>query len=98
MRIAFDWDPTKAAANVAKHRVTFDTAMTVFNDPLAVSIVDPDHSVGEERWITIGASSKGNMLLVVHTWEEKSADGAYVRIISARRPSRQEARYYREGS
>jgi uncharacterized DUF497 family protein len=98
MRIAFDWDPTKATANATKHRVTFEDAMTVFNDPLALSIVDPDHSAGEQRWITTGVNSDGKMLLIVHTWEEKSVDSAYVRIISARRPSRKEARQYREGS
>ena len=68
MRIDFDWDPAKAASNAVKHGVTFEEAMTVFRDPLARSILDPDHGAGEERWITLGEASTGNLLVVVHTW------------------------------
>ncbi len=96
MRIDFDWDPAKAASNAAKHGVSFEEAMTVFRDPLARSIPDPDHSVGEERWVTIGEGSSGNLLVVVHTWEDIAPDRGVVRIISARRPTRNEARQYRE--
>jgi uncharacterized DUF497 family protein len=95
MRIDFDWDPAKAASNVAKHGVVFDAAMTVFRDPLALSIPDPD-SVGEERWITMGETTTGNLLVVVHTWVSTAPDSSAVRIISARRPTRNEARQYRE--
>ena len=88
----FEWDPLKAAANVRKHGVTFDEAATVFLDELAVSGADPDHSVGEARYITFGASSLGRLLAVSHTYRS----GA-VRIISARRVTRVERKIYEEG-
>lgn len=94
MRIDFDWDPAKAASNVSTHGVTFGQAMAVFRDPLARSILDG--ASGEERWVTIGETATGNLLVVVHTWTELSVDQAYVRIISARRPTANEARQYRE--
>jgi uncharacterized DUF497 family protein len=52
VRIGFEWDPAKAASNAAKHGVAFVEAMTVLRDPLARSILDPDHGAGEERWVT----------------------------------------------
>ena len=97
MPIAFDWDPVKAADNAGKHQVTFEEAMTVFGDPLAASMVDPDHPGAEQRWITIGADSSGKLVLVVHTWAETGPDRVLMRLISARRPTRAEARQYREG-
>jgi len=96
MRIDFDWDPAKAASNAAKHGVTFEAAMTVFRDPLANSILDRDSTPGEERWVTLGATTSGNLLVVVHTWNDIDADRAVVRLISARRPTAHEARQYRE--
>ena len=98
MRFVFDWDPRKAAANLAKHRVSFDEAMTVFRDPLALTIFDPDHSQTEERWITLGLSMMAKLLLVVHTHVEITRDETLIRIISARRPSRHEERQYERGS
>jgi uncharacterized protein len=96
MRIDFDWDPAKAASNIVKHGVAFEEAMAVFRDPLARSILDPDSPAGDERWITLGETSAGNLLVVVHTWADIGADHSAVRIISARRPTRNEARQYRE--
>ena len=96
MRIDFDWDPAKAASNAAKHGVSFQKAMTVFLDPLARTIPDPDHGADEERWVTIGEASTGNLLVVVHTWREMEPYRTAVRIISARGPTRREARQYRE--
>ncbi len=96
-RIDFDWDPKKEASNRTKHGVAFELAMTVFRDPLAGTIFDPEHGGGEERWITLGESADGTLVLVVHTWAQTSADHALVRIISARRPTRREARQYKEG-
>lgn len=96
MRIDFDWDLAKAVANLAKHGVTFEEAMTVFRDPLARSILDRDQGSGEERWITLGETSSGNLLVVVHTWMDLDADRSAARIISARRPTANEARQYRE--
>jgi len=93
--IIFDWDPAKAASNLRKQRVRFEEAMLVFVDPRALSLLDDDGSVGEDRWITLGATATG-LRLLVHTWTELDADRVAVRIISARRPTRREAWRYRE--
>jgi uncharacterized protein len=85
----FTWDSRKAAANLKKHDVPFSEASTVFADSLSATIPDPDHSVGEHRFITMGVSSSGRLLVVCHT----EATGS-IRIISARRATRHEkARY-----
>jgi uncharacterized protein len=96
VRIDFHWDPGKAASNAAKHGVTFEAAMTVFRDPLARSIPDRDSAPGEERWVTLGETTRGHLLVVVHTWNDINPDRSAVRIISARRPTPGEARQYRE--
>ena len=96
MRIDFDWDPAKAASNAAKHGITFEETITVFRDPLARSILDRASSEDEERWVTIGETAAGHLLVVVHTWNDVDADRAAVSIISARRPTINEARQYRE--
>ena len=88
----FEWDRTKAERNVKRHRVSFDEAVTVFYDPLAATFEDPDHSVGEHRLITVGNSSLGRLLVVVHV-----VRGDYIRIISAREANRYERRRYEEG-
>jgi hypothetical protein len=95
MRIEFDWDPAKAASNRERHGVTFDDAMAVFLDPLALSRPDDD-SLDEERWVTLGAAGPGRLLLVVHTYIDQQSDTLTVRIISARRPTRRETRQYAE--
>jgi uncharacterized DUF497 family protein len=95
-RIEFDWDPAKARSNVAKHGVTFDQAMGVFADPLALSRLDDDQRADEERWITLGMAGVGRLLLVVHTHIELSGDRIAIRIISARRATRREARQYED--
>jgi uncharacterized DUF497 family protein len=97
-RIDFDWDPNKEASNRTKHGVPLELAMTVFRDPLAATILDNEHGADEERWITLGESANGTLIVVVHTWVQTSADHALVRIISARRPTPREARQYKEGS
>jgi uncharacterized DUF497 family protein len=96
VRIIFGWDPAKAASNAVKHGATFEEAMAVFRDPLARSILERDSAPGEERWVTVGATTSGNLLVVVHTWSDIDGDRAAVRIISARRPTSHEARQYRE--
>jgi uncharacterized DUF497 family protein len=75
----FEWDRDKAEANLRKHKVSFDEAATIFFDPLSATIPDPDHSVGERRFITIGSSSRGRLLVVAHTER-----GSTLRIITAR--------------
>jgi uncharacterized protein len=83
----FEWDRSKAQWNLRKHRVSFDEAVTVFYDPLSATVDDPDHSIGEQRLITIGYSSRRRLLVVSHTER-----GSAVRIISARRATARERR------
>ena len=85
----YECDPEKAAANLHKHKVSFDEAASVFLDPLALTFSDPDHSQEEDRAITIGASSKQRVLFVSHCER-----GDRVRIISARRATRKERVQY----
>lgn len=95
MRLEFDWDPAKAASNLAKHEVSFEDAMTIFLDPLALSRPD-DASDTEERWVTIGQSRDTRLLLVVHTHVELGEHHAYIRIISARKPTKRERWQYEQ--
>ncbi len=85
----FEWDEDKAASNREKHGVSFEEATTVFGDVLAATFDDPDHSFGEQRFITIGESKDGDLLVVAHT----DRNGT-IRIISARDATRQERRFY----
>ena len=82
MGLRFEWDRRKAARNLSKHGLSFDEASTVFAE---LTIPDPDHSEDEERWITVGQSNRGRLLVVVHT-----EDGNTVRIISAREAEKRE--------
>jgi len=85
--VRFEWDRKKAATNFKKHKVSFDEAVTVFYDPLSATFNDPDHSIGEERFITIGYSSSSRLLVVTYTER-----GAAVRLINARPASAKEKR------
>jgi uncharacterized DUF497 family protein len=87
----FEWDPEKAGANLAAHKVSFEEAVTVFQDPLAVVHADPDHSEAERREILIGHSVGGPLLLVSFTDRQ-----GRIRIISARQATRRERREYEE--
>lgn len=89
----FEWNLDKAALNFEKHDVSFQEAATVFNDLLSVTFPDPDHSIRENRYVIIGISQYGQLLVVAHTDR-----GDKVRIISARKVTRQERRFYEEGS
>jgi uncharacterized protein len=91
MDLRFTWDPRKAAANLRKHRVGFPEAATAFADPLSITIVDPDHSIEEERFILIGQSERGRLVVAAHTER-----GDLIRIISARLPTRAERDIYEE--
>ena len=75
----FEWDPEKAKRNLKNHAVSFDESVTVFYDPLSATFDDPDHSIGEHRYITIGFSSRSRLLVVGHTDREE-----IIRIINAR--------------
>jgi len=91
--VNFEWDPRKAAQNRRKHRVSFHEAATVFGDPLAMTYDDPDHSVVEHRFITVGVSDAGRLLIVAHA---DKADN--IRIISARKMTLRERNHYEEKS
>ena len=86
-----EWDPKKARKNATKHKVSFEEAATAPVDPLAITIPDPDHSVGERRFITFGSSAKRRLLIVSFTWR-----GETIRVISARLATRQEKEIYEE--
>jgi uncharacterized DUF497 family protein len=88
----FEWDLQKADSNLKKHGVSFQEAASVLGDALSITYHDPDHSVREHRFITVGTSRTGRVLMVAHTDR-----GDNVRIISARKTTRQERRYYEEG-
>ena len=90
----FEWDPTKARDNVRKHRVAFERAATIFLDPHALSELDQEESGEEDRWITLGLDRTGVLLVVVHTFREETESSARIRLISARKPTRNEAKHY----
>ena len=90
--MTFEWDQQKAQSNLVKHGISFKQAQTVFDDPLYVDFYDPDHSQNENRYIIIGASSMGHILLVSYTER-----GNITRIISARKVTKQEFKTYQEG-
>lgn len=87
----FEWDAAKAEVNERKHGVTFEEALTVFFDPLALIIDDPLHSEEEERWILFGRSDHGRFLAVMFTER-----GEVIRLISARQMSPRERRAYEQ--
>jgi hypothetical protein len=91
--MTFEWDPRKAAANLRKHGVSFHAGAMVLADPLAITWPDPDHSAGEQRFITVGLAPGGRVLLVAHTDR-----GDRLRIISVRPTTRRERRHYEEGT
>ncbi len=92
----FEWDSKKAALNIKKHRISFQIACTIFNDPLHLSIVDLD-TTSEERWITMGRAINNVLLVVVHTYKHRHAKVDIIRIISARKASKKEKIDYEEG-
>ena len=81
----FEWDGSKSASNLKKHRVSFDEGVTVFYDPLAATFDDPDHSQDESRLVTVGYSAQGRLLVICHVER-----GGAVRLISARRATPRE--------
>jgi uncharacterized DUF497 family protein len=89
--VNFEWDPGKDSQNRRKHRVSFQVAATIFGDPLATTYHDPDHSAAEQRFITVGMSSAGRVLIVAHTDRNEN-----VRIISARKATQRERKHYEE--
>jgi len=88
----FEWDENKAAVNLSKHKISFEEAKTVFDDPLYVDLYDPDHSDEEDRYIIVGESQQSNLLIVSYTER-----GDFMRLISARKVTRVEREVYEEG-
>lgn len=90
--IQFEWDEAKAAANLKKHQVSFEEALSIFFDEFGVQFFDDDHSSGEDRFLMLGMSSRAKLLIVCHC---ERNHGATVRIISARKATRRESAFYR---
>jgi len=90
-KLQFEWNPAKARANLKKHGVSFEEASTIFDDPKFISFLDDEHSAEEERHITIGLSEKLRLLMAAHTERKKR-----IRIISARKATKNEETFYNE--
>lgn len=94
LQLDITWDPVKAQANTTKHSVTFMQAATVLLDALALTVFDAAHSEFEERWFTLGMSSQGRLLAVLHTYQHTESINVRVRIVSAREATRRERQQY----
>ena len=90
----FEWDPKKAQSNREKHGVSFEEGATVFLDPMAMTLYDPDHSGPEDRWITMGISKSGRLLIVCHTFHEENSESISIRIFSSRKANKREIQEY----
>ena len=95
MNYYFNWDFNKAISNEKKHKITFERATSVFKDPNALTIFDLEHSNNDDRWITLGIDNRGILIVVIHnyTFKEKNS---YIRIISARKATKNEFSKYLE--
>jgi uncharacterized DUF497 family protein len=91
MAAQFEWDPKKAKANLSKHDISFEEASTIFDDPMFITFLDNEHSIDEERYITIELSSKARLLMIAHAERNNR-----MRIISARKATKNEEKYYQE--
>ncbi len=92
--ITFEWDPTKAAANLKKHRISFEEARSVFFDEFAIQYFDEAHSTNEERFLMLGMSSGAKLLIACHCEREQDE---IIRIISARKATKRESAFYQGG-
>lgn len=91
--IRFEWDENKNDINKSKHRISFEEAQTVFYDDRALVIDDPEHSLKEEHFIILGMSARANLLIVCHCYR---ASDTVIRIISARKATKTESKYYHD--
>ena len=96
MKYNFEWDTNKAKINKYKHGVSFEDACTVLKDPKALTLFDEQHSEYEERWITLGLSFSGRLLVVCHTFKEINKKEAIIRIFSSRKATKREVNEYGE--
>jgi len=90
----FEWDPIKARWNLEEHGIAFERAATVFLDAGALSEFDEEHSQDEERWITVGLDRTGTLVVVCHTYREETKTSARIRVISARKATKNEGKQY----
>ena len=97
MELLFEWDEDKARENLKKHKVSFEEAKTVFNDPLLITFPDEEHSETEDRYISIGTAVPNKVLLVIHTERETAEDTLIIRLISCRKATASEQKTYEEG-
>jgi uncharacterized protein len=95
MALRFEWDLGKARRNLRKHRLSFEEATTAFDDDLSLTVPDPAHSVGEERFVLLGRTRRGRIVAVAFTERRENIDT--IRIISARLADRGERQDYEEG-
>lgn len=96
MELVFEWDARKAKENYEKHNVRFEEAKTIFFDPYLITYEDELHSIDEERFISIGYSTRNRVLLVVHTEQKILKDSVTIRIISSRKTTPLERKQYEE--
>jgi len=96
MAYDFEWDLAKAAANRRKHGVSFEEAATVFLDPRMRTLFDTEHSEAEDRWVTLGMSATGRVLVVCHTFREVAGEEPTIRIFSSRKADKEETDLYLE--
>jgi len=92
MALRFEWDSKKALSNRRRHGITFEEASTIFGDPLSSTIHEPAHSIGEDRFISVGTSVNDKLIVVVHADRDD-----IIRIISARKATKNERRQYEQG-
>lgn len=97
MNYNFEWDMTKAKSNLQKHKISFETASSIFRDEKAISISDEEHSKEEERWLIIGMDEVTRTLVAIHTFLTVDIDSCTIRIISARKATKNEVKIYEKG-
>lgn len=94
MTYELEWDAEKARTNSEKHNVSFDEAASVFHDPRMMTLYDGRHSGNEDRWVTLGISASGRLLVVCHTFVEQTDVSARIRVFSSRKATAQEKQQY----
>jgi len=92
----FEWDPGKARLNLNKHGVAFERAATIFLDPRSLSEFDDAHSQTNDRWVTLGLDRTGTLLVVCHGYREETESSALIRLISARKATKNEIKRYKK--
>ncbi len=92
----FEWNPRKARQNLNKHGVDFERAATIFLDPMSLSEFDKEHSQTEDRWITMGLDRTGTLLVVCHDYRNETESSARIRLISARKATKNEIKQYKK--